>query len=61
MPYTPANSYDGDQKIWLGEPVTKYFDPHLSIGEIIFQEMRRHPQLVAQVGIFLKVIFWISN
>ncbi|KAH8343849.1 hypothetical protein KR059_012431, partial [Drosophila kikkawai] len=50
MPYTPVNSYDGDLKIWSGEPVSHYFDPHLSIGQIIFQEMRRHPQLVAQIS-----------
>ncbi|XP_017007188.2 luciferin 4-monooxygenase-like [Drosophila takahashii] len=50
MPYTPASSYDGDQKIWTGEETTKYFDPHLSIGEIIFHEMQRHPQLVAQIS-----------
>ncbi|KAH8292367.1 hypothetical protein KR054_009000 [Drosophila jambulina] len=50
MPYTPVNSYDGDLKIWSGEPMSYYFDPHLSIGEIIFQEMRRHPQLIAQIS-----------
>ncbi|KAH8256309.1 hypothetical protein KR032_000397, partial [Drosophila birchii] len=50
MPYTPANSYDGDLKIWSGEPLSYYFDPHLSIGEIIFQEMRRHPKLIAQIS-----------
>ncbi|KAI8045976.1 luciferin 4-monooxygenase-like [Drosophila gunungcola] len=50
MPYTPANSYDADQKIWSGGQVTHYFDPQLSIGEIIFQEMRRHPQLIAQIS-----------
>ncbi|XP_043653823.1 4-coumarate--CoA ligase CCL1-like [Drosophila teissieri] len=50
MPYTPVNSYDNDQKIWSGEPVIQYFDPDLSIGEIIFHEMRRHPQLTAQIS-----------
>ncbi|XP_017032451.1 uncharacterized protein [Drosophila kikkawai] len=50
MPYTPVNSYDGDLKIWSGESVSHYFDPHLSIGQIIFQEMRRHPQLVGQIS-----------
>ncbi|EDW96058.1 luciferin 4-monooxygenase [Drosophila yakuba] len=50
MSYTPVNSYDNDQKIWSGEPVIKYFDPDLSIGEIIFHEMRRHPQLTAQIS-----------
>nr|XP_017007219.2 LOW QUALITY PROTEIN: luciferin 4-monooxygenase-like [Drosophila takahashii] len=50
MPYISDNSYDEDQKIWSGEEATRYFDPHLSIGEIIFQEMRRHPQLVAQIS-----------
>ncbi|KAH8374863.1 hypothetical protein KR200_007804, partial [Drosophila serrata] len=50
MPYTPVNSYDADLKIWSGEPVEHYFDPHLSIGEIIFHEMRRHPKLIAQIS-----------
>ncbi|XP_033167244.1 luciferin 4-monooxygenase-like [Drosophila mauritiana] len=50
MAYTPANSYDNDQKMWSGEPIVKYFDPDLSIGEIIFHEMRRHPQLTAQIS-----------
>ncbi|EDV48462.1 luciferin 4-monooxygenase [Drosophila erecta] len=50
MPYTPVNSYDNDQKIWSGEPVKENFDPDLSIGEIIFHEMRRHPQLTAQIS-----------
>ncbi|KAH8369325.1 hypothetical protein KR009_008385, partial [Drosophila setifemur] len=50
MPYYPASSYDGDLKIWSGEQVKHYFDPSLSIGEIIFQEMRRHPQLIAQIS-----------
>ncbi|XP_020814233.1 4-coumarate--CoA ligase 2-like [Drosophila serrata] len=50
MPYRPANFYDADLKIWRGDQVKHYFDPHLSMGEIIFQEMRRHPQLIAQIS-----------
>ncbi|KAH8256304.1 hypothetical protein KR032_000400, partial [Drosophila birchii] len=50
MPYRPANFYDADLKIWRGDRLKHYFDPHLSIGEIIFQEMRRHPQLIAQIS-----------
>jgi len=50
MPYRPASYYDADRKIWSGDQLEYYFDPHLSIGEIIFNEMRRHPQLIAQVN-----------
>ncbi|KAH8374862.1 hypothetical protein KR200_007803, partial [Drosophila serrata] len=50
MPYSPVNFYDDDLKIWSGDPVEHYFDPHLSIGEIIFHEMRRHPKLIAQIS-----------
>ncbi|EDW38562.1 GL11949 [Drosophila persimilis] len=48
MPYAPANSYEGDLKIWSGSEIEEYFAPDLSIGEIIFHEMRRHPKLIAQ-------------
>ncbi|XP_017145461.1 4-coumarate--CoA ligase [Drosophila miranda] len=50
MPYAPANSYDGDLKIWSGSEIEEYFAPDLSIGEIIFHEMRRHPKLIAQIS-----------
>ncbi|XP_017060839.1 luciferin 4-monooxygenase-like [Drosophila ficusphila] len=50
MRYTPPISYDADHKIWSGDHVKNYFDPHLSIGQIIFEEMRRHPQLIAQIS-----------
>ncbi|XP_017060677.2 LOW QUALITY PROTEIN: luciferin 4-monooxygenase-like [Drosophila ficusphila] len=50
MPYKPANLYDADRKIWSGDQFSNYFDSHLSIGEIIFEEMRRHPQLIAQIS-----------
>ncbi|KAH8292369.1 hypothetical protein KR054_009002, partial [Drosophila jambulina] len=50
MPYRPVSFYDADLKIWRGDQVKLYFDPHLSIGEIIFEEMRRHPQLIAQIS-----------
>ncbi|XP_026850291.1 luciferin 4-monooxygenase [Drosophila persimilis] len=50
MPYAPANSYEGDLKIWSGSEIEEYFAPDLSIGEIIFHEMRRHPKLIAQIS-----------
>ncbi|KAH8369093.1 hypothetical protein KR009_000815 [Drosophila setifemur] len=49
MPYYPANSYDADLRIWSGDHVEPFFDKNLSVGEVIFEEMRRHPQLIAQV------------
>ncbi|KAH8250228.1 hypothetical protein KR026_008559, partial [Drosophila bipectinata] len=50
MPYTPVNYYNSDLKIWSGDQVTHYFDRHLSIGEIIFKEMQRHPKQIAQIS-----------
>ncbi|XP_001360047.2 luciferin 4-monooxygenase-like [Drosophila pseudoobscura] len=50
MPYVLANSYDADLKIWSGSEIEEYFAPDLSIGEIIFHEMRRHPKLIAQIS-----------
>ncbi|XP_044314866.1 4-coumarate--CoA ligase 1-like [Drosophila rhopaloa] len=50
MPYRPASFYDADLKVWSSGKLEHYFDPHLSIGEIIFEEMRRHPQLIAQIS-----------
>ncbi|XP_034660546.1 luciferin 4-monooxygenase-like [Drosophila subobscura] len=50
MLYVPATSYDKDLKIWSGDEIKEYFAPNLSIGEIIFHEMRRHPKLIAQIS-----------
>ncbi|KAH8407146.1 hypothetical protein KR222_009166, partial [Zaprionus bogoriensis] len=50
MPFRPEITYDADQKIWSCDNVEEYFAPHLSIGQIIFHEMRRHPKLVAQIS-----------
>ncbi|KAH8273181.1 hypothetical protein KR018_011460 [Drosophila ironensis] len=56
MPYAPTNSYNGDLRIWCGDQVKHYFDPNLSIGEVIFNEMRRHPQLIAQISATEKTV-----
>ncbi|EDW76594.2 uncharacterized protein Dwil_GK15543 [Drosophila willistoni] len=51
MSFVPENTYDPESKIWSGPLSQKnYFSPDLSVGEIIFNEMRRHPQLIAQVS-----------
>lgn len=50
MDFTPVNYYDPSTKIWRGDQMTSYFDERLSIGQIIYHEMRRHPQLIAQVS-----------
>jgi len=50
MPFKPEVTYNPDLKVWSGEDEDYKFNPKLSIGEIIFDEMRRHPQLIAQVS-----------
>lgn len=50
MPFRPESSYDEENRIWSGQPSRDYFSPDLSIGEIIFHEMRRHPKQIAQVS-----------
>ncbi|KAH8420865.1 hypothetical protein KR222_006964, partial [Zaprionus bogoriensis] len=50
MPFRPEITYDAEHKVWSSDPVEDYFAPHLSIGQIIFHEMRRHPKLVAQIS-----------
>lgn len=50
MIYQPQVSYNPDQKVWIGDDEAPYFSPDLSLGEITFNEMRRHPQLIAQVS-----------
>jgi len=49
MKYLPEISYNADLKIWSGTERPAYFSSDLSIGEIIFHEMKRHPNLIAQV------------
>ncbi|KAH8417972.1 hypothetical protein KR222_009686, partial [Zaprionus bogoriensis] len=51
MPFKPEISYDPVNKIWTGALETDHFAPDLSIGEIIFREMRRHPKQVAQISV----------
>lgn len=50
MIYEPQVSYNVDQKVWIGEDELPYFSPDISLGEITFTEMQRHPQLIAQVS-----------
>ncbi|ALC46937.1 maker215 [Drosophila busckii] len=50
MPFKPDSSYDAQNKIWSGPETQDYFASDLSIGQIIFHEMRRHPKLIAQVS-----------
>ncbi|XP_034489226.1 probable 4-coumarate--CoA ligase 3 [Drosophila innubila] len=50
MQYTPEIYYNADQKIWSGKEQPAYFSTNLSIGEIIFHEMQRHPKLIAQIS-----------
>ncbi|XP_034472179.1 4-coumarate--CoA ligase 1-like [Drosophila innubila] len=50
MKYTPEINYNADQKIWSGKDEPPYFSTDLSIGEIIFHEMQRHPKLTAQIS-----------
>ncbi|KAI8040510.1 hypothetical protein M5D96_006453, partial [Drosophila gunungcola] len=42
-------TYDDDLKTWSGGERQSLFSADLSIGEIIFHEMERHPKLIAQV------------
>ncbi|EDV94911.1 4-coumarate--CoA ligase 1 [Drosophila grimshawi] len=50
MPYNTESNYNAEDKIWCGPQSSNYFAPDLSIGEIIFHEMRRHPKLIAQIS-----------
>lgn len=49
MEFKPKISYDFVEKIWTSLDESDHFDPDLSIGEIIYHEMRRHPKGIAQV------------
>lgn len=50
MQFKPEITYNAEHKVWCAKDERDYFAPDLSIGEIIFHEMRRHPQLIAQVS-----------
>ncbi|XP_034663425.1 luciferin 4-monooxygenase-like [Drosophila subobscura] len=56
MPYKPQITFDDKLKVWSGGERSNYFAPHLSIGEIIFREMERHPKLIAQISATEKTI-----
>ncbi|KAH8351162.1 hypothetical protein KR084_008503, partial [Drosophila pseudotakahashii] len=48
MAFRPKTNYDAVDKIWSSEKEKSQFGEDLSIGEIIFQEMVRHPKSIAQ-------------
>ncbi|KAL7725718.1 hypothetical protein ACLKA6_018549 [Drosophila palustris] len=50
MRFQPEVTYNPDLKVWSGADEDPIFNPNLSLGEIIFTEMRRHPQLIAQIS-----------
>ncbi|XP_017070676.1 luciferin 4-monooxygenase-like [Drosophila eugracilis] len=50
-PFKAEITYDDDLKIWSGGERQSLFSPDLSIGEIIFQEMERHPKHIAQISV----------
>ncbi|KAH8403191.1 hypothetical protein KR222_006684, partial [Zaprionus bogoriensis] len=50
MKYLPQINYNPDEKVWSGMDEAPIFSPDLSLGEITFNEMRRHPQLIAQIS-----------
>ncbi|XP_037707348.1 luciferin 4-monooxygenase-like [Drosophila subpulchrella] len=50
MSFLPKTNYDVVDKIWSSEKEELQFGEDLSIGEIIFQEMVRHPKSVAQIS-----------
>lgn len=51
MQFKPEVTYDAVTKVWSGPTESNHFAPDLSIGEIIFYEMQRHPNQIAQVCI----------
>ncbi|XP_034487818.1 luciferin 4-monooxygenase-like [Drosophila innubila] len=50
MEFKPKISYDPVEKIWTSLDEYNHFDPNLSIGEIIYHEMQRHPKQIAQIS-----------
>jgi len=69
MPFLPEVNYNPDLKVWSGVDEEPIFSPNLSLGEITFNEMRRHPQLIAQVswrsiikkGHYMNYIFFVTD
>ncbi|KAH8311575.1 hypothetical protein KR044_006987, partial [Drosophila immigrans] len=50
MGFKPENTYDAEKRIWHGMPEREFYGKDQSIGEITFQEMQRHPKLIAQIS-----------
>ncbi|KAH8364634.1 hypothetical protein KR084_009319 [Drosophila pseudotakahashii] len=50
-PFKTKSTYDDKLKIWSGGEKRSLFSPDLSIGEIIFRQMQRHPKLIAQISV----------
>lgn len=50
MQYKPEISFDAATKVWSAATDSHHFAADLSIGEIIFYEMQRHPNQIAQVS-----------
>ncbi|KAH8284004.1 hypothetical protein KR054_007028, partial [Drosophila jambulina] len=50
MPFEPKTSYNAEEKIWSSDKDKAQFGEDLSVGEIIFQEMLRHPKDIAQIS-----------
>ncbi|BFF90045.1 luciferin 4-monooxygenase-like [Drosophila madeirensis] len=61
MPYKPQITFDDKLKVWSGGERCNYFAPHLSIGEIIFREMERHPKLIAQISATEKTVLTMEE
>ncbi|ALC46701.1 maker206 [Drosophila busckii] len=51
MFYKPEIAYDAVSKVWSSRAEFDHFAPDLSIGEIIYREMQRHPQQIAQISV----------
>ncbi|XP_020811090.1 luciferin 4-monooxygenase-like [Drosophila serrata] len=49
MSFKPKTSYNAVDKVWSSEKEKSQFGDDLSMGEIIFQEMLRHPKDIAQI------------
>lgn len=50
MQFKPEVSFDAVTEVWSAATESHHFAPDLSIGEIIFYEMQRHPNQIAQVS-----------
>ncbi|XP_016981391.1 4-coumarate--CoA ligase 1 [Drosophila rhopaloa] len=50
-PFKTESNYDNNLKIWSGGERRTLFSTDLSIGEIIFRQMERHPKLIAQISV----------